>query len=145
MITLGTTALLWSRVSLSKRPPRAPWGTAAASDGGVFHAGCELARNNDHLTESSPRSAGRWDYYLHLADEETESQGGRGACPGSHSQEPGEQDASPRSVMVEPRPQLGRPGRQWARGSPAVRRHPPARLWVGPVAYFGVYCSALQS
>ena len=29
--------------------------------------------------------------------------------------------------------------------SPAVRDHPPARLWAGPVAYFGVYCSALQS
>ena len=39
---------------------------------------------------------------LHFADEETEALGGRGAFPGSHSQEPEEQDTSPRSVMVEP-------------------------------------------
>ena len=53
---------------------------------------------------------------LHLADEETEAQGGRGACPGSHSQEPGEQDTSPRSVMVE-----HHPGASW----PAVGGREP--------------------
>lgn len=78
----------------SLRGPAEPllWGTAAASDGGVFHAGREPARNHDHLTDSSPRSAGRCYYYLHLADK----------GPGSHRQEPGEQDTSPRSMMVEP-------------------------------------------
>ena len=60
----------------SLRGPAEPllWGTAAASDGGVFHAGCEPARNHDHLTESSPRSAGRCHYHLHLVDEETAAQ-----------------------------------------------------------------------
>lgn len=60
----------------SLRGPTEPllWGTAAASDGGVFHAGCEPARNHDHLTDSSPRSAGRCHYYLHLVDEETAAQ-----------------------------------------------------------------------
>lgn len=102
----------------SLRGPAEPllWGTAAASDGGVFRAGREPARNHDHLTESSPRSAGRCYYYLHLADQETAAQGGEGACPGSHSQEPGEQDTSSSSC---PSPQV--PGSWPALG----RREPP--------------------
>lgn len=61
----------------------------------------------DPLPGPSPRFGGRCYYYPHFADEETEAQGGGGACPGSHSQEAGEQGTSSRNMTMVSWPGMG--------------------------------------